>query len=204
MQPLSYNIVINDEVIDLTDEQHYDIIGEDNYSNIELSNGTLLDCTYKTKVLTYSLEENSDDFIFNNYKAKLLDCLAKINHTDESSYINIDDLNEVLKWYKAELVRLLLNADSTEVDETDPNQVTFDYDGLVDEYIAYLELYESCMLGELAIEDVDIAKYPRLQEKFNDVLEIYEEARSSYYSIYNNYIKRLEYLLDKYREGESA
>ena len=204
MQPLSYNIVINDEVIDLTDEQHYDIIGEDNYSNIELSNGTLLDCTYKTKVLTYSLEENSDDFIFNNYKAKLLDCLAKINHTDESSYINIDDLNEVLKWYKAELVRLLLNADSTEVDETDPNQVTFDYDGLVDEYIAYLNLYESCMLGELAIEDVDIAKYPRLQEKFNDVLEIYEEARTSYYSIYNNYIKRLEYLLDKYRKGESA
>ena len=43
-----------------------------------------------------------------------------------------------------------------------------------------------------------------LQEKFNDVLEIYEEARSSYYSIYNNYIKRLEYLLDKYRKGESA
>lgn len=204
MSPLSYNIKINNEIIDLTNEQHYNIIGEDNYDNIELSNGTLLDCTYKTKVLTYSLEENSDDFIFNNYKSKLLDCLAKINHTDESSYIDIDDLNDVLNWYKAELIRLLLNADSVDIDEVDPNQTAFDYDGLVDEYITYLELYESCMLGELALEAVDIAQYPRLEAKFTEVLEIYEEARSTYYSIYDNYIKRLEYLLNNYKEEVSV
>lgn len=200
--PLSYNIVINDETIDLTNEQHYDIKNIDTYENIELSNGTLLTCSYRTKVITYSLEENSNDFIFNNYKAKLQDCLDKVNHEDESSYIDISDLNEVLSWYKQELVKLLMNADSTDAEANTDREAIQDYDTLVDEYSIYLNLYEQCQLGSLSIESIDISQYPRLQEKFNEVINTYDAARAEYYDVYNNYVKRLEYLLQQ-EEGDA-
>ena len=199
IKPLLYKVNINDEDIDLTNEQHYEIQGISNYNKIGITNGLYLNCSYKSKVITYSLEEDSDDLIFTNYKEKLAECIAQIDHTDTDSYINIDDLTDVLSWYKKELITLLSNTENADAENVISNS-TQDYNALIDEYLIYLNLYEQCQLGEIAITDIDISQYPRLSNKFNEILNNYDVARNNYYNIYNNYIKRLDYLMKKYKE----
>jgi len=95
-----------------------------------------------------------------------------------------------------------MNADSTDAEANTDREAIQDYDTLVDEYSIYLNLYEQCQLGSLSIESIDISQYPRLQEKFNEVIDTYDTARAEYYDVYNNYVKRLEYLLQQ-EEGDA-
>ena len=191
----------NDEIVydtvDITYDEHYDIENETKFDSLSFGNGVYLNCAYKTRVITYAMEDETTDEKFFYYTDNLKYILSVINkndlETDELAALDITNLQDILTWYQENLVLYLDAASNGLLSEEEYNKKT-------QEYLDVLDFYEQYLSGELNFNLVDLSSYAQLEAIANKVLAQIDNARKNYYPMYEKYVRRLTYLIEKYRE----
>lgn len=189
---LSYEIQIDDNVIDLACEQHYDLLkGEYQFEKIKISNGNIAELSYKIKEITYDFEKNIEDELLKNYKEALERCINKINLSESEFFLDATKLKDILEGLRKEAIANLKNS---------PDD--FDFEENFESYLDFLDLYKSYLAGEINITSINASEYPILKDFINKIEKEQQNALDNYKKIYNLYISRVEYLFNKEKEDD--
>ena len=174
--------------IDLTLEDEVD------FTYICIPNGVYLNCSYKTRDITYAMEDYTTDNTFQGYKENydnLLEAINKNNFAiDEDYALDITNIESIIHWYQENLVTELINNGSSQ-----------EYQAKSQEYLNALEFYEQYLTCQIDVNLVNLSNFTNLEAIAYEILYNIDDARNSYYSTYEKYLKRLSFLIDKYREG---
>ena len=180
--------------IDLTLEDNYFLEDEVDFTYICIPNGVYLNCSYKTRDITYAMEDYTTDNTFQGYKENydnLLEAINKNNFAiDEDYALDITNIESIIHWYQENLVTELINNGSSQ-----------EYQAKSQEYLNALEFYEQYLTGQIDVNLVNLSNFTNLEAIAYEMLYNIDDARNSYYSTYEKYLKRLSFLIDKYREG---
>lgn len=103
-----FSVNVNNELIDLTETEHFEVSGIDNYKVLAAGPGVVVDMGYQSQTSTYSFETNNMEIrgLKDNYLAKKAQYLAdrSIGSADTKSAYTafINRLNDIVTKYKEE------------------------------------------------------------------------------------------------------
>ena len=140
------------------------------------------------------MEDYTTDNAFQGYNENydnLLEAINKNNFAvDEDYALDITNIESIIHWYQENLVTELINNGSSQ-----------EYQAKSQEYLNALEFYEQYLTGQIDVNLVNLSNFTNLEAIAYEMLYNIDDARNSYYSTYEKYLKRLGFLIDKYREG---